>query len=132
MSFSYLTADDQVGQKNNPLQSRVKLFKDNRENLEDFYEFPSLRMIESEANLLDLNYDRVKKPEEKIRITIPRGSSTLEAADILDQKNLVERETFLEAVVMFKLETDIKSGSYVFTTKDDIIDIFEKILIKRR
>ena len=81
---------------------------------------------------MNLDYSRVQKPEKEIEITIPGGVSSFEAAEILGRSGLVEEDTFLQAVSMFNLETDIKSGTYTFKSKANLTEIFNQILIKRR
>lgn len=116
---------DGPGQKHIAQQSRTDI-------TEDLYKAPTLRLIESQEKLLNLDYSRIQKPKKEIEITIPGGVSTFEAAEILERSGLIEEDVFLQAVSMFDLETDIKSGNYTFKSQANMIDIFNKILIKRR
>lgn len=116
---------DGPGQKHIAQQSRTDI-------TEDLYKAPTLRLIESQEKLLNLDYSRIQKPKKEIEITIPGGVSTFEAAEILERSGLIEEDAFLQAVSMFDLETDIKSGNYTFKSQANMIDIFNKILIKRR
>ena len=116
---------DGPGQKHIAQQSRTDI-------TEDLYKAPTLRLIESQEKLLNLDYSRIQKPKKEIEITIPGGVSTFEAAEILERSGLIEEDAFLQAVSMFDLETDIKSGKYTFKSQANMIDIFNKILIKRR
>jgi hypothetical protein len=136
--FSQMRTGD-VGPLDNPGQSTTNLSTDSLTGKADnityndsFYTVPSLSLIKSEAELLNMDYPHLKMKDKKITINIPSGVSTMEVANILEEKGLVERETFLQAIRIFDLETKIKSGSFLFTTEDDIINVLAKILTIRR
>ncbi len=110
---------------------------DNNKNLKSNSEFikneaKKLGMIDPEDlfSVEDTKEPEIQKEENKrIIIDIPKGSSSEEIAIILKQNGLINsEEEFLDIVTTNEGANKLKWGSYEFTPKDNIEDIFETII----
>ena len=64
-----------------------------------------------------------------LEITIPEGSTGIEVARIFDQSGLIEYDKFLQLLILFRVETRIKAGTYQFPSNSEAIDILSTILL---
>ena len=77
-----------------------------------------------------LNYEGIYEGEPVI-IEIEKGMNTLEVAEILSEKDIVDARSFLRLVSYFDIEKDIRAGRYIFKEDDDLSEVINKITIRR-
>lgn len=83
----------------------------------------------SEPKLSEEDFSGQQLPEE-ITINIKKGMSTIEVAQLLSEKGLVDSEKFMKVIRTFDLGKKIKAGNYKFTDESEVVDIIMEIVIK--
>ena len=82
----------------------------------------------------DINFDKSilkseEKTSEKIEIVIPAGSSASVIADKLNKNDIIDRDTFIDALIIFDAEKKLNSGTYIFEKNSSVLEVFSKILV---
>lgn len=92
--------------------------------------------VQLDTKDLLLNYNKLSllknNQKNKVTVTIPRDSSGLIVAEILERKGLMTAKNFIRYMLMFDIEERIRAGTFHFSKEDTNVDILEKILINRR
>ncbi|MFW6409459.1 MAG: hypothetical protein ACOCZR_00330 [Halanaerobiales bacterium] len=89
-------------------------------------EIAGITLNDSKIELLD-DYP-LPETGRKIELTIPEGYTALQTAALLDDKDLMEEDQFMKAMVLFDIEKRIKPGEYQFNNDEKPFDILEKIM----
>ena len=85
-----------------------------------------------DVSSLKLEYNRLSSVnEEEVIITIPKGSSGLMVANILEDEGIMPAEEFKKYLDLFNIENKIKAGQYKFNNQDTFADILNRISIKK-
>ncbi|MFW6278815.1 MAG: hypothetical protein ACOC2G_01365 [Bacillota bacterium] len=69
---------------------------------------------------------------DTVEIDISRGTSILEIADHLEEKDLIKARTFLWFIDKFDLDRSVRAGSYTFQRKADIEQIFAELILTEK
>lgn len=91
-------------------------------------------LAKSDSGILLKDLEQLEKKaesseREKVRVVIASGLSSNKVAELLSKKEIIEKEKFIRALVVFDAEEKIKSGSYLLSKDSDILNLFSKILI---
>ncbi|MGM0437071.1 MAG: hypothetical protein ACQEQD_02245 [Bacillota bacterium] len=70
-----------------------------------------------------------EKEREEVEIVIPAGSSASVIANKLSENGIMDREKFINALIIFDAEKKLNSGTYVLKKDSDILEVFSKILV---
>lgn len=67
--------------------------------------------------------------KEEVEIVIPAGTSAAEFANKLSEKGIMDKERFIDTLIIFGAEKKLNSGTYVFEKDADLLEVFSKILV---
>ena len=74
-------------------------------------------------------FSEEKKEREEVEIVIPAGSSSSVIANKLNENGIIDKEKFIDALIIFDAEKKLNSGTYVFKKDSDLLEVFSKILV---
>ena len=78
----------------------------------------------------DFSNKNKNKGNEKVEVVIKSGFSGNKIADILSEKGVINREDFIQALIIFNAEKKLNSGIYTFEKDAELLDVFSKILAR--
>ncbi len=109
---------------------------DNQENNTDYaynQENSNSLFNQKPGNEISLEYDDINDNKQETletkTIEIPSGISTLEAARILENNNIVDADELLYIINLFDMEKRIASGTYQFSRDTKLSQILDEIII---
>jgi len=84
-------------------------------------------------NINNINFKKEfteeKKEIEKVEIVIPAGTSASVIANKLSEKGIMDKERFIDILIIFDAEKKLNPGTYVFEKDADVLEVFSKILV---
>ena len=70
-----------------------------------------------------------KKEIEKVELVVPAGTSASVIANKLSEKGIMDKERFIDILIIFDAEKKLNPGTYVFEKDADVLEVFSKILV---
>ncbi|MGM0410872.1 MAG: hypothetical protein ACQEQF_08895 [Bacillota bacterium] len=93
-------------------------------------------MLNTENNNIQLSEEYFKdenndEEKEEVEVVIKSGYSAKKIAEILDENNILTQEDFMDTLVIFGVEKNLRPGAYTFKKNSNVLDVFSKIIIGR-